>query len=403
MAGISLGVVLAATCLTLGLGLALRQPCAAGDWSDGRQFRRLCYSDILPLYGTEHLTGDRLPYLDPCPPADNQCDEYPVGTMYFMRLAAWIGQSYTAFFYANAAMLFVCGLVTAWALHRAVGRRALFFALAPSLLVYSFVNWDLLVVALSTAATLAYLRDRDRLSGLLLGLGAAAKLYPALLVIPFALGRLRAEKRREAGTLLWWSAITYVAVNLPFAVLATDGWLRFFRFNSERGADWGSMWFVVCSRIGGSGSCTLDTEVLNALSLLAFLVLAFVLYQVRRTRDPGFDRWTFGFPLIVAFLLTNKVYSSQFGLWLLPWFALALPDIRLFVLYSITDVSVFVTLFSWFGRLAGFGGLPIAASHGAITLRAAVLVACLVAWALKREGEPAAELGRAPPLAVEPA
>ncbi|HET9723429.1 MAG TPA: hypothetical protein VFR44_06255, partial [Actinomycetota bacterium] len=79
---IGLGVVLACLAVTLAVGLAVKAPCAGGDWTDGRQYERLCYSDIVPLLGTEQLTGDRLPYLDPCVESDGQCDEYPVLSMY---------------------------------------------------------------------------------------------------------------------------------------------------------------------------------------------------------------------------------------------------------------------------------------------------------------------------------
>src|SRR5207244_2862990 len=91
VSGLSLWALFVATFATLGMSLLVKQPCATGDWSDGRQYRRLCYTDIVPLYGTERLTGGRLPYLDPCPAGgQSQCDEYPVVTMYFMRVSAWL-------------------------------------------------------------------------------------------------------------------------------------------------------------------------------------------------------------------------------------------------------------------------------------------------------------------------
>jgi hypothetical protein len=104
----------------------------------------------------------------------------------------------------------------------------------------------------------------------------------------------------------------------------------------------------------------------------------------------------------VAFLLTNKVYSPQYGLWLLPWFVLALPDLRLFVAFEAADVAVFVTRFTWFGRLSaeggdpafeGFSGVPIGAFELAVVLRAAILAICLVAWVLRSSDAP-------PPVAM---
>jgi len=63
---VSLVVVLAATIFTLGAGAALKAHCAAGNWNDGRQYRTYCYTDVGVLYRSEHLSGNRLPYLQSC-------------------------------------------------------------------------------------------------------------------------------------------------------------------------------------------------------------------------------------------------------------------------------------------------------------------------------------------------
>ncbi len=385
-----LGLVLVSLAATLALGLLLKTqptfrdgrlaaPCAEGAWT-GQQYTRFCYSDIVPLFDSEQLQGGRLPYLDRCAAGAGECDEYPVLTMFAMRLAAWIGSTRGGFFFANAAILAAAAGATALCLYLAVGARALLFALAPTLLVYGFMNWDLLAVAFAAAATLAYLNRRDVWSGALLGLGAAAKLYPALLVVPFVLGRFR-EKEPDRGIHLAWSAAgTWLAVNLPFALLAPTSWWEFFRFNAARGADWDSLWFVACQRLVTHQPYCGHTRLVNAASLALFLVGSVLLWRLRRARVPDFPRWTFGFPLLVVFLLTNKVYSPQYGLWLLPWFVLAMPDIRLFAAFQLADVAVFVTRFSWFGRYTGLGGLPIGAFQVTVLVRDAILLACLVAW-----------------------
>jgi uncharacterized membrane protein len=392
VAGVSLALILGATLATLAIGALFKQPCATGSWADGRQYKRLCYSDIVPLYGTEHLQGSRLPFLDACPTdGGGQCDEYPVLTMYFMRAAAWLGHSYSGFYYANAVLLSICALVTAWALYRIGGDRALYFAAAPTLLIYAFVNWDLFAVVLASAATLAYLRDQDEVSGALLGLGAAAKLYPAFLLVPFVLGRLRDKRRAGAVQLSVWATVAYAAVNLPFVLAAGKSWTTFFRFNARRGVDWDSLWFVACRGLHGGLSCPWSNQStikqINELSVLIFLAVATGLWWARRARHPNFPRWTFGFPLIVVFLLTNKVYSPQYGLWLLPWFALSLPSLPLFLAFEATDVFVFITRFSWFGRLSGLGGASLGQFQLALILRAGVLLACLVAWVLRPDDE----------------
>jgi uncharacterized membrane protein len=398
---IGLGLVMACLATTLALGIALKAPCAGGDWGDGRQYRSYCYSDIVPLYGTEQLTGGRLPYLDACAPAEGECDEYPVLSMYAMRMAAWTSDGVSGFFYTNVVLLSIAAFVVLVCLYLLVGSRALYFAVAPTLLIYGFMNWDLLAVAFATAATLAYLNRRDVWAGALLGLGAAAKIYPALLLLPFVLGRFRDRQPDRGIHLAWAGAGAWVVVNLPFVLAAPKSWWEFFRFNAARPADWDSVWFIACNRVTGNLYCG-HTRLINVASAVLFVAASVLLYRLRRRVVPDFPRWTFGFAIMVAFLLTNKVYSPQYGLWLLPWFALVLPDLRLFAAFEAADVAVFLTRFSWFGRYTDLGGLPIGAFEVAVLVRAAILVWCLVAWVRSREADPV-PFAHAPALADVPA
>ncbi len=395
---LGLGSVLLCLAATLALGFLLKtQPsiqgghvtsdCAAGAWS-GQQYRHYCYSDIVPLFDSEQLGGGRLPYLDRCTTSRGECDEYPVLTMYAMRVAAWASGGRAGFFVANALMLSIAAFATAICLYLLVGPRALVFALAPTLLIYGFMNWDLLAVALATAATLAYVNRRDIASGVLIGLGAATKLYPALLVVPFVLGRFR-DKEPDRGIHLAWSAAgTWLAVNLPFALSSPGSWWEFFRFNAARQADWDSLWYIGCTRLVTHQLSCPGTGLVNTASLLLFAGGSALVWRLKKVRDPEFPRFSFGFPLLLVFLLTSKVYSPQYGLWLLPWFAVGGPDLRLFVAFELADVVVFVTRFSWFGRLSGYGGLPIGAFEIAVLARAAVLLVCLASWVRARRGVP---------------
>src|ERR1700724_2273473 len=100
---------------------------------------------------------------------------------------------------------------------------------------------------------LAWARRRPVLAGVLIGLGAAAKLYPLLflgpmLVLGVRTGRLGAVAR-TAGTAL----ATWLLVNLPVLVLFPRGWSEFFRLNTRRGEDMDSLYNVVKSFTGWRG------------------------------------------------------------------------------------------------------------------------------------------------------
>lgn len=393
---VTLGLVLACLAGTLLVGALHKAPCSSTNWGDGRQYRLGCYTDIVPLFDTEQLRGGRLPYLDPCAEATTNCDEYPVLTMYAMRVAGWIsGDDATRFFWVNALFLTVAAAFVAGSIYLIDARRALWFALAPSLALGAFVNWDLLAVAFAMTGTVAFLRRRDGWAGSLLGLGAAAKLFPALLLVPFAAERLR-ERRPDGAVRLWWCAAgVLVLVNLPFAIARPAGWWEFFRFNGARPVDWDSLWSIACRL---SRSACAPTALANVGSVVLGVVVVAVVWWAKGRREPDFPRWQLGFPIVAAFLLLGKVYSPQFSLWLLPWLVLVLPDLRRFVAFEVADVAVFFTRFSFFGELTGFGGSPRWVFEAAVVVRAAVLVWCVASWVRAPSRSPAR--APAPPVAA---
>jgi uncharacterized membrane protein len=367
---LSVPLLIAALAGTLALGAALKLPCTDATWASGRPYTRLCYTDLVPLYRTEGLSSGKVPYLE----APN---EYPVLTGMTMWLTSLASTSTGSFFAVNALGFLVLAGVTAVVLRSIVGRRALFFALAPTLALGAFVNWDLLPVTLTTLGIAAFLRDRDARAGVWLGLGAAAKIYPAIFLIPLALQRVREGRGREARTLVGWAVGAWAALNLPVAIASFDRWSYVLRFNALRAPTGGSSWFVVC-RIGTGSDCGPSRWIGLAGILGAVAILGWV---VPRTREaPVSTTWTLSLPLLAAVLLTTKVYSPQYSLWLLPLFALALPDVRTFLAFEVADVTVYLLEFSWLGRQAGFGGASWGWLAAAVVARAALLTWIVVLY-----------------------
>lgn len=381
--GLSLAAVLAILAGTLVVGLVIKRSCIDGSEWVGQQYVERCYTDILPLYGAEQLQGDRLPYLDACEEQEGvNCDEYPVLTMYVMRAAAWFADDGLSFFWVNALLLTGFAVLVVAVLHRMVGGRSLVFAAAPTLAIYAFVNWDLIAVAAATAGMWAFSRGRDRDAGVLLGVGAAAKLYPALFVVPLALQRWRDGDRRGAGVIAGASAIAWLALNAPFALLAPDPWFTFFRLSSERPADWDSLWFAACHpSLPVSMPWCGNTARVNALAAATLLAGVALVWWMRRRRDPDFPRWTLVLPFLLLFLLTNKVYSPQFSLWLLPLFALLRVDARSLVPFGIAEFGVFWMRFGMFASLEGLSGGNYPEQFTMMILvRAVLLSVMLVRW-----------------------
>jgi hypothetical protein len=380
------------TTLTFGLGAAQKAQCETRQWVERRiGVSFLCDTDIPNLYASEQLSGGRLPYIDPCaaPAAHHQCDEYPAGTMYLMRGVASLtgdgGDPYWRFSWAATLILCLCTLWITWSLER-MGARTVLFAAAPVLITAGTLNWDMVPVALATAGTLAYLQGRDTRSGVLLGLGAFVKIYPGLLAIPFALDRLRAGAKDRAARLVAVTGGVWIVANIPFAILGFAGWIWFFRYNSRRPPDFDSLWEVLCHL----HLCP-TTPIVNIASAGLAVAGTWWSWRAARRREHGLPIWIAAFPLLVMVLLTGKVWSSQYSLWLLPWFAVTSVPWFLFLEYQLAEVAEYLVRYHYFGAVISGHGISYWFLGAIVLIRAALLLRCLYGWI--RYPEPVASVG----------
>jgi uncharacterized membrane protein len=379
-------VVLALTCLTLALHWVQKSPCQDAAWSDLEQFTKLCYTDVVALYGAEDLDVGAVPYLD-------YPVEYPVLTGAMMGLIGLPVHAYGdgrpevnqyLWFYNLTALALFAGAVAAAAMMLALRRRrpwdVAMFALAPALFVTATVNWDLLAVALAVGGILAWARNRPTAAGILLGLGAAAKLWPAFLLLPLLFLALRTARWEPVKRAVTAAALAWLAVNVPVMVANFDNWLEFLRRNTERAVDWGTFWYVGREfegvwRSGEAGergpfqwlAAHVDPQ-LNWLSYLLFgLACAGVgVLTLRAPRRPRFA--ALAFLVVAAFLLFAKVWSQQFVLWLLPLAVLARPRWGAFLAWQAAELGYFL---AFYGKMLNVSGQPVI-PEGVFVLAAAL-------------------------------
>ncbi len=360
----SVTIPVAAAAALVVLGFIFRIPCVRAGGELKESLERLCYTDVYALYYSEGLHEGVVPYFDVR--EDGRYMEYPVLTGAWMYAMAKLAPkaNVNAYFWLTQVAFGLLIVGGAAALARLVGwRRALYFAAAPTLLLLGGISWDLLAVVPMCLALLAFSAGRDGTAGLLLGIGAAAKLYPAFALPFLALQRLREGRKRAAAMLAVVSGLTILAVNLPVAVGAPRGWREFFRLNAERGADWDSIWHHI-DRVWHIGIPTLELNRNTALLFVAgFALLGLWQWLGLRSPDdvdaaPGIRRSTASamFILVAWFLMVNKVWSPQYGVWLLPLWALILPAtgraVGVWIAFQALDVFVLVTRF-WSPEFAG--------------------------------------------------
>jgi uncharacterized membrane protein len=385
-----LRVMLMITLVFLALGYTTKAPCLVSsgtgppdqrvaNWGNQRAYYELCYSDTVPLYTAELLNQGKFPYRSSWIENDSagkprvmydgsraiRYMEYPVLTGVYQYLSMSVAKAYTAvtkaihgpvvaevvmFFNVSAFGLTLAWMATVWATMLLAGRRvwdAAVVAGSPMLIFQAFTNFDALATACAAGAMLAWSRRKPVLTGVLIGAGVCLKLYPLLLLIPLLILGVRTGRLRPVVWTTITAVLTWVLVNLPIALLYPRGWSEFFRLNTRRGDDMDSIYNVVKSFTGWRGFDTnlgfwQPPAVLNAFSAAMFVLCCAAIIYVGLTAPRRPRLAQLAFLVVAAFLLTNKVWSPQFSLWLVPLAALALPHRRILLAWMTIDALVWV-------------------------------------------------------------
>ncbi|MEU0810771.1 glycosyltransferase 87 family protein [Streptomyces sp. NPDC005970] len=357
------------------LGMVQKIPCYNGGWfsSVTGQYTHACYSDIPHLYAGRGFAENVVPYFHRIPGATDGMDylEYPVLTGLFMEVASRLtphGGSLQhqeqIYWMVNAGMLMVCAAVVAVCVSRTHRRRpwdALLVALAPAFALTATVNWDLFAVALTAIGMLMWSRGRPLAAGVFLGLATAAKFYPILLLGAVLVLCLRAGRLRAFGTALGGALGAWLVVNVPVMISSRggfhirEGWLAFYTFSRDRPVDFGSVWLVISQRTGSS----LDNVNLYATLLMLLACAGIAALALCAPRRPRLAQ--IAFLVVAAFVITNKVYSPQYVLWLIPLAVLARPRWRDFLVWQACEVMYFLGIWMYLAYI-GSGdkhrGLP---------------------------------------------
>jgi len=352
-------VLVTASLIGCALGFLNKAACRNGDWNIGlRQFQAHCYTDIYPLYFGEGLSAGKVPYTQ-------HPVEYPVLIGAAMQAVAWlvrpINDPYIRgreFFDATVVLLTLFAiagtLATAYLAGRSRRWTALLVALAPGLILAAFINWDLIAMGLVALGMAAWAARRQVLAGVLLGLAVATKFYPLVFFGPLLLLCLRAGRLRAFGVTAASAGVAWLAVNLPVAIVAPIGWARFYGLSAGRVADWGSIWYYFEIEhwpvVGTLGIGSLDTFSFLAFLAGCVLIALIILAAPRRPRLPQVF-----FLVLAVFLLTNKVWSPQYVIWLVPLVVLARPRLWSYALWQLAEVGYFFAIWAYLITLLATG------------------------------------------------
>ncbi|MET3720202.1 MULTISPECIES: glycosyltransferase 87 family protein [unclassified Arthrobacter] len=353
-------VLIILTVLAALASLAIKSYCRTNGWQTPGQFYSTCYSDFPEFFRDRGLSEDPFTFL-----SQGSLFEYPVVMGLIVGATAWLipGDGVTdarilGYFDVNATLITAVWIVTVLATARMTQRRpwdAAMVALAPGIVLAGTINWDLWAVGLLAVGMLCFARGRLVLAGLLFGLAAATKPYTALILAAIFLLSVRTGRMRAFLITAGAAAAAWLAVNAPAALANPTGWGYFFGSTQSREAGYGSVWFaynLVARRLRWQ---VLDPAVINVLALATFLLACAAVACVAWTaaRRPRLAQ--LAFLLVAALILTNKVYSPQFVLWLIPLLALARPRWRDFLVWQGIEGLYWAAVWMYLGQVTSEG------------------------------------------------
>ncbi len=340
-------------------------------------FDRFAYSDIASLYFRDNLQDHPRPYFD-------YPFEYPVGLGFLIYLLNLATSTMPQYFLLTSVWLAISALFIAALVPSFPRGRVLLFALSPALTLYVNLNWDMWGVLLMLVALLLFVRERDVPATAVLAAAVWTKFFPILFLPFLILDRLRRGGRRAAWRIVAVFATVSVVINIPVLLLAPAGWWHFFAFNAARPREWNLWMFFDPSWIS-----TDEINQVSALLSLWGLVVLLLLQWRSPSRAEGFcPIWLPACCAMLAwFFFAGKVYSPQYGLWIVALLAVIGAAPALAVAWSAVDLLYFAAAFvslglwkygeeaqQWFGD---YGFLP------ATALREGMLLV-VVGWCVHR-------------------
>lgn len=308
-----------------------------------------CYSDIQYLWSARHLGHHLFPYVHgQYRTAFGFIEirhgelEYPVVIGVFAWVVGLFAHNGQSFWVANAVGIIPFAAVATWVLYKLVGLRALYVVAAPTLAYYAFINWDVLAVATVVVGVWLWYRRYPYAAAIVLTIGGFTKVWPAFILVPIVLELLWYRRLKAARNLVLTTITTAAVLNVPFMLVNFRGWYAPYAFQSLEQVTTGanSIWYWTFP--------TLSTASINhlswALTVLGFIGIAFVSWR-RARAEHTFPVLQMSASMVLWFVLVAKVWSPQYDLWLLPFFALLLVPARWWLVFVAIDTWLYVVWF----------------------------------------------------------
>ncbi|MEW6141697.1 MAG: hypothetical protein AB1597_00880 [Chloroflexota bacterium] len=278
-------------------------------------------------------------------------------------------------------------------------------------------RYDLLPAMLVLASLWAFVSRRTAVAWTLIALGVAAKIYPIVLVpLFFVYQVINREYQRLLRGIVCFLGVLFV-VAIPWLIIDTGGFWHSLTYHLERGLHSESTYGTALlmaqvlgwTSVEGSltyGSWNIASPLADALGGLSFyltvasLTLVYGLFgwllrkglttrsevTTLRPQDRGWILLQFASLAVLIFMLTNKVFSAQYLLWLCPLLPLLGGRTRylvwlLFAVAAALTQYVFPYHYIEF-ELGGSGTVAVLASRNVLL----AVTAFVILWGVMHSG-----------------
>ena len=286
-------------------------------------------ADILVDFDISIFTSQGQSLLD----GDYPRSEYPTGAVSLFALETWLGDDSARTPNALLMIPFQLAAVAAvWSLRtRWSAWLAALVALWPLNLYAWEFKFDLVPAALlAVGLALAY-RERFGLAGIVLGVGAAVKWTPALAALALLVWLLASRRAREGVRHAAGFVVAFGALTIPYLAWDADDVLAAYDIQGGRTITGESLPYLPLHWLGQaelgedfSHAAVVPGWADPAVTVVQLLLLAGVLVVAWLARGRLAAGVAVAAVAPVAFLLTNRIFSSQFLVVLIVAWAVAI-------------------------------------------------------------------------------
>jgi hypothetical protein len=272
--------------------------------------------------------------------------EYPAGLRFFYEIMGFYRyKNYTLFFTVNSLILATFAIGTTLLLYLilkkySTGKQTIsnlwyFWILAPSFLLYSTINYDLPVVFLIVLSVYLFFSEKYYGAVAALAVGMVIKVFPIFL-LPVFIWKSPFKLRLKLTVLF---VFIVVVLNLPYALMDFHAWLFPYIWqissNLTTSPSQDTYWWILYPVTG---------KLSGWLSLFVFgLSYAFMWLKMKHAHFLNLCLM-----VILFFLLTDRIYSPQYNLYLLPFLVLATYPISKKLFYCIEVPNFLIVFFLFF-------------------------------------------------------